>query len=802
MGAGGAGGPAMSSVAHAGTRPLLREPTLRVPTVSPWVVGRPRLAAFQETAECSRVVLVCAPAGYGKSTLVAQWSELDPRPSGWVQLGSGDNDPVVLLARVVAALERAGPVCGELVEELSGRMPRIDEVALPLLAADFGERDPFVLVLDDLHVITAEKSRAILAFLVDEVRPGCQLVLVTRGDPGVPLGRLRASGDLVEVGPALLALDPVETREVAASRGLDLSQAAAGVLCERTEGWAAAVALATLALRGRDDAAVRAAGLSGDQRQIADYLLEEVLDCQPDHLKSFLLGTSILDRMTAPLCDAVLGIDDAASSLEELARSNAFVVSLDDHREWYRYHHLFSDLLRAELKRRHPELLPVYLRRAADWCERHGSPGEAFAYAHEAGDLAHAGRIALSYRDEFASRGQIESLRLWLDRCTDEEIEADPQLSIAAAWVFGYLGDAARARRFLVTAERAPLDLTAADGAASFRSALASLRSAMAPDGIPQMLRDAELGYAYEKKMGTPWLLSARRAMGAAYLLLGRPQEAIAVLRESLSLSRDRPDLTHTRVFTLGYLVFATTELGDRRDAQRWAVEAGWLAAQQHLHDTIYGAIAYTAGALAHNQRGDHTEAARQLENVRRLRPLLRTGPWLNADLALRCADISLDLGDVAGAVEHAQVAGDSLQGYPDAGRLPARLQRLQARIRQGQDYGLTPAELRLIAFLRTHLSLQDIADRLHLARPTVKTHVASIYDKLGVTGRSDAVEVIERAGLESTETRVTMPVPELDCHRDAASPSADGSGGRLGLSEGEAPAMRRPPADTPDVAA
>ena len=187
---------------------------------------------------------------------------------------------------------------------------------------------------------------------------------------------------------------------------------------------------------------MRAAGLSGNQQQIADYLLEEVLERQPDHLKRFLLGTSILDHMTAPLCDAVLGTTDAAGSLEDLARSNAFVVSLDDHREWYRYHHLFGDLLRAELKRRHPELLPVYLRRAAGWCEEHGSPGEAFAYAHEGGDLAHAGRIALAYRDEFASRGQIETLRLWLDRCTDTEIESDPQLSIAAAWAFGYLGEA------------------------------------------------------------------------------------------------------------------------------------------------------------------------------------------------------------------------------------------------------------------------------------------------------------------------------------------------------------------------
>jgi LuxR family transcriptional regulator, maltose regulon positive regulatory protein len=708
------------------------------------------------------VVLVSAPAGYGKSTLVAQWCELDPRASGWVQLGHGDNDPVVLLARVAAALERTGPLDGALLEELSRWTPRIEEVALPLLAADLAERDPFVLVLDDVHVITAKKSRAILAFLVDQVRSGSQLVLVTRGDPRVPLGRLRASGDLVEIGAALLALDAEETRDVAASGGLELSEEAAEALRERTEGWAAAVALATLSLRGRDDAAVRAAGLSGDQRQIADYLVEEVLERQPEQLKRFLLGTSILDRMSGPLCDAVLGIGDAAGSLEALARSNAFVVPLDDRREWYRYHHLFSDLLRAELKRRHPELLPVYLRRAAAWCERHGIPGEAFAYAYESGDLAQAGRIALASRDEFARRGQIESLRLWLDSCTEEEIASDSQLSIAAAWVFGYLGDAARARRFFAAAERGRLEVASADGASSLRSALANLRTALAPDGIPQMLRDAEVVYAFEKPAGSRWLLSGCRAMGVAYVLLGRPREAITVLREALALSSHQPELAHTRVFSLSYLAFAATEMDNRRDAQRWAVEATSLVAGGHLHETTYGAIAYTAGALAHQQRGDHTEAARELEHVRRLRPLLRAAWWLNADLALRCADVSLDLGDLAGALEFEQVAGDALQGYPDAGTLPARLRRLERRIRRGQDYGLTPAELRLVAFLPTHLSLREIADRLYLARPTVKTHVASIYDKLGVPGRSAAVEIIEQFGLGSTAAKVTIPDPDL----------------------------------------
>ena len=735
---------------------------LRVPAVRSGVVARARLVPLRMGAERSRLVLVSAPAGYGKSTLVAQWCDLDRRASCWVQLHHGDNDPVVLLLRVAAALERTGPVRGELLEELSRRAPRIDEVALPLLAAELGERDPFVLVLDDVHLMTARRSRAILGFLVDQVRSGSQLVLVTRGDPGVPLGRLRASGDLVEIGTALLALDAKETRDVAASGGLDLSEEAAEALRERTEGWAAAVALAVLSLRGRDDAAVRAAGLSGNQEQIADYLLEEVLERQPGHLKRFLLGTSILERMTAPLCDAVLGTADAARSLESLARSNAFVVPLDDHREWYRYHHLFSDLLRAELKRRHPELLRVYLGRAAAWCEAHGTPGEAFAYAHEGGDLAQAGRIALAHRDEFVGRGQIESLRLWLDRCTDEEIASDPQLSIAAAWVFAFLGDPARARRFLAAAERGPLNGASADGASSLRSALANLRTALAPDGIPQMLRDAELVYTREKKAGTRWLLSGCRAMGVAYVLLGRPQEAITVLREALALSSHQPELSATRVFSLSYLAFAATEIGNRRDAQRWAVEATWLVTDQHLHNTTYGATAYTAGALAHLQRGDHTEAARQLETVRRLRPLLRGAWWLNADLALRCADISLDLGDVAGALECAQVAGDELRGYPDAGTLPARLQRLEARIRRGQDYGLTPAELRLLAFLPTHLSLQEIADRLYLARATVKTHVASIYQKLGVPGRSEAVEMIEQLGLGSPAAKVTIPAPDL----------------------------------------
>jgi LuxR family maltose regulon positive regulatory protein len=269
--------------------------------------------------------------------------------------------------------------------------------------------------------------------------------------------------------------------------------------------------------------------------------------------------------------------------------------------------------------------------------------------------------------------------------------------------------------------------------------------------------------YASEKQAGTRWLASGCRAMGVAYVLLGRPQEATGVLREALAVLRDRPELAHVRVVCLGYLAFAAAERGDRRDLQRWAEQANWLVTEAHLEESAGSAVAYTAGALAHQQRGDHTAAACKLDSVRRLRRHLRAAAWADIDLALRCADISLDLGDAVGALEFAEIAGDGLQGYPDAGTLTARLQRLEGRIRQGRDYGLTAAELRVLSFLATHRSLQEIADRLYLARPTVKTHVASIYDKLGVPGRSEAVEIIEQFGLGSTAVMAAVPDSEHD---------------------------------------
>jgi len=741
--------------------PFVTESKLRPPVVRPGVVPRARLTRWRVAASRSRIVLVAAPAGYGKSTLVAEWSELDPRATGWVHLDRGDNDPVVLLANVAAVLDRIGSSSDPLCEELSRRSPRIDAVVLPRLAAGLDECSPFMLVLEDTHLVTAETSLSILGFLADHVPHGSQAMLVTRGEAGLPLGRLRASGELLEIGTELLALDAEETRAVAASGGLELTAESAEALRERTEGWAAAVVLAAMSLRGREDAAERAAALSGNQQDIADFLLEEVLNSQPEERTAFLLGTSFLERMTAPLCNAVLQVDNAADMLETLVRSNAFVIPLDDQRGWYRYHHLFGDLLRAELERRHPELLRLYLVRAASWCEVYGSPDEAFAYAHACGDLHQAGRIALANRDSYTQRGQSETARLWFDRCTDEEIASDPQLSIAAAWAFAYQGDDARAKRFIAAAEQESLDVASADGATSLRSALACLRASVASDGLSQMLRDGEIVCASERRAGTRWYFSGARSVGTAHLLLGRPEEAIGPLRE-VAANR-QPEVAPWRIMALGFLAFAAMELGNRRDAHRWAAEAAMAVTEENLEETLFSAIASTADALMQVERGDHTAAARRLEDVRRLRPMVRAARWLDADLALRCADASLDIGDRPGAVEFGQLATDALEGYPDAGVLRDRLQRLAERIRLGRDYELTAAELRLIHFLPTHLSLQEIADRLHLSRPTVKTHVASIYGKLGVQGRSEAVEIIEQLRLGSMDSAIAGPDSDRD---------------------------------------
>jgi LuxR family transcriptional regulator, maltose regulon positive regulatory protein len=742
---------------HSRPTRLFRNPTRRIRPQRVPVVERRRLLHVLAAGAEVPIVVISAPAGYGKSILAAQWSAQCARPAAVLSLDGGDNDPIVLLDYLVEALDSLAPIAPELLEELSSPDPNINEVVLPGLAEELERVSPIELILDNIQEVSEPGSLEVLTLLLEQMPPGSQLMLLTRADPELPLASHRVSGDLLELRADQLAFDFDETRSLSVRRGIGLAEPSLKVIHERTEGWAAGIALAVAAAEelapGEDPCPVR-----GTQRGISDYLIEAVLERATEPQQAFLLATSVLHRMTAPLCDTVLGMTGASKLLGELERSNSFLIPLDDHRGWYRYHHLFREFLRSELDRRHPGLAAMYLARAAEWHEREGcDSSEAFRCAHECGDLARTGRIALGSLDGSMAPAQHEMMRAWLQDCTGEEISSDPQLAIAAAWISAGMGEGPKAERYALAAERGDLEGPSADGASSIRSSLANLRAALAYRGVHQMLADAEHVYAAERETSGRWLADSCRAIGMAKVLLGRPDEAIAALREALMLS-DAPELSAGRMFCLGYLAFAAADAGHWPEARKWAREAKALSAERDLSHHLPAPIAFTARATVLAQDGDLYRAGQELEDATALGHLLRGARWLTADMELRWGELSLHLGDRLKARDHAGRAAAALNGYCDSGTLEARLVALEERLARAADLQLTPAELRILPFLPTHLLVKEIAARLHLSAATVKSHLHGIFNKLDVSTRSEAVDKMELLGLEAA--RALPPAP------------------------------------------
>ena len=352
--------------------------------------------------------------------------------------------------------------------------------------------------------------------------------------------------------------------------------------------------------------------------------------------------------------------------------------------------------------------------------------------------------------DELIRRGRIETMKLWLGRCTDEEVSGDPQLAIVAAWIYFHFGDPELADRFAAAAAEGDLDVTSTDGTTSLRSSLALLRATLAPGGTDQMLADAQFVCAVEGQAGnTRWLLDGVRAVGNANLLLDRPDEAAAAFREAVVLTTGHPEASHVKIACLSFLAFALAETGNWAAARTSAQEATAVSAAERLEETLLGGIALTARAMVILHDGDFDRAATELAGARRTGHLCRGARWLNADMNLRWGNIGLDLGDRPTAQEHAETARAALHGYPDPGSLPRRLAELDRRIDCLSALDLTPAEIRILPFLPTHLSVKEVAERLHVSPATVKTHVSSVYAKLGAERRSDAVARMEELGLE-----------------------------------------------------
>jgi ATP/maltotriose-dependent transcriptional regulator MalT len=400
-----------------------------IPRARPDRLARSQLLQRLDEGTAGQLTLVCTPAGFGKTTLLADWATSKGSPVAWLSLDSDDNDPARFWRYVVAALDRA---CGGLGEQLLAMLdaptPLSGQgVVTALISRLEAQPDEVALVLDDCHVIEETAIHDGLAFLLSHLPSQLYLVISSRSDPPVPLARLRASGQLIELRAVDLRFTPEESADFLQEVWkLDLPPEAVAALETRTEGWAVGLQMAALSLQRRPDLGGFLEAFSGTHRYVLDYLSEEVLGRLPDRVRRFLLVTSILERLCGPLCDAVTGGADGQAMLEELERANLFLVPLDEQRRWWRFHHLFADLLRAHVMQTQSDLVPELHRRAAGWCEQHGLFDEAIRHALTAGDVTWAARLVEQQVGEILRRGESLTLQRWLSLLPDEAVRSPP----------------------------------------------------------------------------------------------------------------------------------------------------------------------------------------------------------------------------------------------------------------------------------------------------------------------------------------------------------------------------------------
>src|SRR5215216_3295629 len=447
-----------SSTAATAAPDALLATKLHIPRTRPGFVARPRLVDRLAPAQAGELTLVCAPAGFGKTALLADWARRDPRPVAWLSLDDADNDPARFWRHVAAALETVCPgVADQVAALLQGLPPTSFEAVVTTLVNELaGVTGEVVLLLDDYHLIQAPQVHQSMELLLAHLPSQLRLVLASRADPPLPLARLRARGQLAELRERDLRFSPEETAELLRTAvGSELPEAAVVALADRTEGWVAGLQLAALSLQGRINPAAFIDGFSGSHRYVLDYLTEEVLDGQPDHLVRFLLETSILERLCGPLCDAVTGRADSQALLEQVERANLFLVPLDEVRGWWRYHHLFADLLRARLATEQPERVPELHRAAAAWSEAHGLADDAVRHALAAGDADWAAWLVERHADAVLLRSERTTLDRWLAALPAGVVAARPRLLLARALSALVGGRADEVGGLLDAAERA-----------------------------------------------------------------------------------------------------------------------------------------------------------------------------------------------------------------------------------------------------------------------------------------------------------------------------------------------------------
>jgi LuxR family transcriptional regulator, maltose regulon positive regulatory protein len=742
----------MSMPADAGD--VLLEVRLRPPPRSPDLLRRPELVDRLIAGSDLPLVALTAPAGYGKSSLLVEWANAEQRPVAWLSLRPGDGEPLRLFTLMGHAVGRAlGIDPATFMTETPG-ISIMGSVVPRLVAAIRAADSPLVMIVDNLHEVRDELSRDAVDLLAEHLPPGVQLAIASRQPVWLTTSARRVHRQLLELGPADLAFSSEQVATLLEETAGTARPEVVEAIVASTEGWAAGVYLSALGLRRRSSAAAspKLAVLGAtDSDLTSEFIRGEVLsELQPDVIH-FLRRTAVLEIMSGPLCDAVLDTDGSDRVLQSIARSNLLVIPIDASGSWYRSHPLLRTALLEELVEREPALMPMLHGRASAWWEEQGSMDSAIRHALAAHNIARAGDLAA--RDIFPAynTGRLPEAAAWLKEIGDAGIEANPTLAVLAGWLAALSGRPAEATHWLERVEHINSAPEPPPGVPSFESNRAMLRGFLCGHGVDQMAADAEFAASIEPAW-SPWKAVALGLLATSRWMQGDLERALLDFSGSIdAAAQTRARVPLTRLLGLRALM--------QMDLQQWerATEdidrALAVIDAQNLSEYGASSTTYAAAARLALHHGDQGAARDALVPAMRLRELVNWAtPWNSVILRLELARAHLALDDVRGAWIFLREIDDVLYHRPRLGLLNDQAGQLRQTLSSaGAGAGtaaLSGAELRLLPYLQTHLTLGEIAERLYLSRHTVVTHAKSIYRKFGVPNRNEAVRHARAVGL------------------------------------------------------
>jgi LuxR family transcriptional regulator, maltose regulon positive regulatory protein len=705
------------------------------------------------TARDAVLALITAPAGYGKSTLLAEWAQCDERPFIAITVDPGQDARTAIVNSIARAFEDVGWIDADVWPAVVSSAEGSATVALGRLMRSLEDRDEdFVLVFDDAHAIPAPAFRTVVSALLERLGPGSQVAVASRAEPPLPIGRLRAHRALVELRTSDLAMTSAQAATLLALAGLELDFESVQALAQQTEGWPVGLYLAALSLRGRADAGAGAKQFGGEDHLISEYFRDELLARLPRRTTRFLRRTSVLDQLSGSVCDSVLGQVATGAALADLARSNLMLIPVDHNHEQFRWHGMFKATLRAELRRTEPELEPLLHRRASAWFERNGDLDGAIGHAVAAGDATRTGDLLWANVVGLIGRGLNDRVQEWLSAFGPDQVAGHAPLALAAAhsWLVTGNIDQARQCRLMAAAvidrDRFAAEVPSIEAGAAVFDAMATGM------GTAEIAQTAARAFDLETEH-SPWRPYCCLLIGIAEHLAGNRELAQRKLEDGIALSSATgPSITS---LCLAQLAMMAIEQDDWDAAGELAGRATRIVAHAALADYPISALVFAASAATCAREGRVDEAKRDLRHATDLLAALGDFiSWYGAETRIMLARAAIGLADTVRA--RTLLAEASRLGRRIAGAVIfqgcfeqawAQIDTLAESALSGPS-SLTIAELRILRFLPSHRSFREIAERLDVSVNTVKTQAHAIYRKLDAASRSEAVAQASRAGL------------------------------------------------------